>query len=153
MTQSTNNTDERRKKACERYDSQVAWYEKSKKQARIFFRLSQTLVIILSGITPVLILATDCKVVQAIPPAVASILAGVLGIFQWQEDWRRRGLALEALKSEFVKFDTRSGDGYDSYVTEDQAIERFILRMENIIANEVSEWQRRRAQTEKPSAT
>src|SRR5215831_4082247 len=100
MTQPTNNTEERRKKACERYDSQVAWYEKSKKQARMFFRLSQTLVIILSGITPVLILATDCKVVQAIPPAVASILAGVVGIFQWQEDWRRRGLALEALKSE-----------------------------------------------------
>ena len=114
MTQLTNNTDERRKKALERYNSQVAWYEKTKRDARVYFYLFQTLVIVFSATTPVLILATDCKIVQAIFPAIAAILAGVLGIFQFQEAWRRRALALEALKSEFVKFDTRSGGDYSS---------------------------------------
>jgi len=51
-----------------------------------------------------------------------------------------------------VKFDTRSGDDYSSSMTEDQAIERFVLRMESIIANEVAEWQRRREPTGKPNA-
>lgn len=152
MTQLTNNTDERRKKAQDRYNTQVAWYDKTKTDARFYFYLFQTLVIICSGITPVLILATDLKIVQAIFPAIAAILAGLLGIYQFQDAWRRRALALEALKSESVKFETRSGDDYSSSVTEDQAIERFVLRMESIIANEVAEWQRRRQPTGKPNA-
>lgn len=149
MNEYTNSIDERRTKALARYNSQVTWYEKTKTDARRLFYLCQTLVIVFSGITPVLILSTDSKFWQAIFPAIAAILAGILGIWQFQEAWRRRALALEALKSEFVKFDTKSGDDYGSSVTEGQAIEQFVLKMESIIANEVADWQRRRGQTGK----
>ena len=153
MTQFTNTTDERRKKALDRYNSQIAWYEKMKQNARVRFYVFQTLVIVFSGVTPVLILTTDSKLVQAIFPAAASILAGLLGTYQFQGSWRRRALALETLRSEFVKFDTRSGADYGDSVTEDQAIERFVLEMENIVADEVTEWQRRRGQTGKANTT
>lgn len=144
MNESANTACDRRNKAIERYKSQVEWYERTKNDARLRFYWCQTLVVFLTGVTPLVILATESKLLQASFPALASILAGVLGIWQFQDAWQRRAIALEALKSEFVKFDTRSGDDYRSPITEDQAIERFVLKIEDIVGNEVTEWRRQR---------
>lgn len=142
---------DRRVKAIDRYKSQVEWYEKTKNDARRYFYWGQTLVVVFSGITPFLMLAIDIKWVHALFPALASILAGALGIWQFQDAWQRRAVALEALKSEFVKFDTRSGDDYRLPITEDQAIEHFVLKIEDIVGNEVAEWRRQRGKVGKSS--
>jgi hypothetical protein len=144
--------EDRRKKAVERYNDSVRWYERTKRDARVLYYIFQVAVIVLSGITPLVILATDSKLAQAAFPALAAICAGILGIYQWQESWRRRGTTLEALKREYVKFDTRSGDDYALTLTEDEAISRFVLKMEDILEGEVSDWQRLRAPTSEPGA-
>jgi hypothetical protein len=151
MSENVDTINERRNRALNRYKSQLEWYERTKNDARRFFYLGQTLVILLTGITPLIILSTESKFWQALLPAAASIIAGVLGIWQFQEAWQRRAIALEALKSEFVKFDTRSGDDYRLPVTEDQAIDRFVLNIEGIVGNEVTQWQRQRGKIGKSS--
>lgn len=151
MNESVNSVCERRIKAVNRYQSQIEWYEKTKNDARLRFYWGQTLVVVFTGITPLVILATNEKWLQALFPAIASILAGVLAIWQFQDAWQRRAIAVEALKSEFVKFDTRSGDDYRPPITEDQAIEQFVLKIEHIVGNEVAEWQRQREKTGKSS--
>jgi hypothetical protein len=143
---------DRRRKAIDRYAESVAWYERTKRTARILYYGFQVAVILLSGITPLVILATESKLVQAAFPALAAICAGLLGVYQWQESWRRRATTLEALRSEFVKFDTRSGDDYSLALTDDEVVSRFVLRMEDILAGEVSEWQRLRAVKSEPGA-
>jgi Protein of unknown function (DUF4231) len=145
-------TEDRRKKAVERYSDSVRWYERTKRNARVSYYTCQVAVIVLSGITPLVILATDKKLIQAVLPALAAICAGISGIYQWRESWRRRAATLENLKSEYVKFDTRSGDDYSLAVPEDEAISRFVLKMEAILESEVSEWQRLRVPKSEPGA-
>jgi len=145
-------TEDRRRKAVERYNDSARWYERTKRDARVLYYSFQVAVIVLSGITPLVILATDSKLVQAAFPALAAICAGILGICQWQESWRRRAITLENLRSEYVKFDTRTGDDYAQGLTEDEAISRFVLKMEAILEGEVSEWQRLKASQTEPGA-
>jgi hypothetical protein len=143
-------TGDRRKKAVERYNYSVRWFERTKRDARVLYYIFQVAVIVLSGITPLVILATDSKLAQAAFPALAAICAGILGIYQWHESWRHRATTLEALKSEYVKFDTRSGDDYALTLTEDEAISRFVLKMEDILGGEVSEWKQLRTPKSEP---
>jgi hypothetical protein len=111
----------------------INWDTTTKHTARILYYVFQVFVIVLSGITP--LLAREPKLVQAAFPAVAS---GSAGVYQWRKSWRRRATTLEALKSEYVKFDTRSGDDYNSVLTDDEAISRCVLKMENMLEGEVS---------------
>jgi hypothetical protein len=76
--------------------------------------------------------------VQAIPPAAASILAGFMASFGWREGWGRLGGIAEALKSERVKFTTRAAPDYAGEDAE--AIGNFVARIEGLAAVEVLEW-------------
>jgi len=146
------NHEERRRKALARYESQLAFYEKTKKDARIRYYALQSLVIIASAITPVLIVASVEKWIQAAAPTLATISAGLLAIFQFNDAWLRRARTVEVLKSEFFLFDTRSGKHYAATIPDDQVLETFILRTEKIYADERGEWQRSRIQTTKKPA-
>jgi len=67
----------------------------------------------LSGLTPVLILWSDLpEVLKALPAALAAIAAGVVGVFQWRESYPRFAFVCEALKSERLKFETRTTAEY-----------------------------------------
>jgi Protein of unknown function (DUF4231) len=144
MDNSGNDIAERRKLAMRRYAELLHWYERSRNRSRCLFYLFQTLVIVLSGITPILIIYTDLKLIQAIPPALASVLAGLMGVYQFNEHWLRRSSAAEALKTECIKFETRSGKDYLETLSESQIIQSFVLRIEGIQADAVSQWRRAR---------
>ena len=144
MTCVGTNSDDLRAKALGRYQSQVAFYEKTKRDARVRYYLLQAVVIISSAITPLLIVASVDRWIQVAAPTVASISAGLLAAGQFKESWLRRARAVEALKSEFALFDTRSGKNYSAQVPDDKALETFVLRTERICADERGEWRRTR---------
>jgi hypothetical protein len=76
-------------KALEYCNKHIEWYEKHKARQRIAFQLSQIAIVLLSGITPVLILVGDLPpVVQALPPALVTMIVGLSGIFQWKENYQ-----------------------------------------------------------------
>lgn len=119
----------------------IAWYEKIKTRQRLAFQASQILIIVLSGITPILILVGNIpELWQAVPPAIVTILVGLGGIFQWKENYLRFAYASQALQSERIRFDTRSSSDYNRQLEDEVALERFITRVDNIVMGEVGEW-------------
>ena len=143
----------RQEKAIMRCDDQIKWYEREKCKKRILFWIFQNAVIVLSALTPVLILwgnAADdgsrqwlgvgppSALVQAIPPALAAMLASVISSYQWREQWTRFGFTAEMLKSERVKFETRTTADYRG--DQEAALDTFVARIENLISAEVGDW-------------
>lgn len=144
MVNSAPDLADRRNKAIERFQSLFEWYERTRTWSKLAFYVFQILVIVLSGMTPILILATDSKVTQAIPAALASILAGLMGVFQFSEHWTRRSATAELLKSELIKFETRATDDYSDNLSEADVIRNFVLKIEAIQADAVAQWRRSR---------
>ncbi len=104
--------------------------------------LSQFAAVVLSGITPILILMDNTpKYVQAIPPAVASISAG-LAVYNWRLSWVRSRRAADSLENERVNFELRIGPDYNSSLPDEKAIENFrrnVMQMQN---ETLEEWEK-----------
>ncbi len=134
----TDDFDARRAAAVERAGEQIRWYTKNSVWAGVLYRAFQTLAVLLSAITPVLILWTDLSpVLQALPAAAAAISAALVGIYGWQENKARFAFTGEALKSELVQYETRTGRYKGSA---EQALDRFVTRVEQIGMDETAQW-------------
>jgi Protein of unknown function (DUF4231) len=136
--------EDRRKDAVARYELQVAFLEKGKRDARRLYYTLQSTVIVATGITPVLIVAGADQWIQVAFPAAAGIAASVSALFQYHRSWLRRALTVEALKSEFHLFSTRAGKVYQTSTPDDEALNRFIKRTEQIYKDERDDWIRSR---------
>ena len=131
----------RRAKALERCAQQVEWYERHARIASRSFTVFQAAAIVLGALTPVLILVTNLpKAVQALPAALASIAAGLVAMFRWLENRTRFSYTAEALKSERLKFETRTTPSYATSLADERALENFVARIEEISLREVAEW-------------
>jgi hypothetical protein len=132
---------ERTRLAVQRCTYMIDWYEVRLRRARIWYRLFQTATIILSGLTPVIILLfQQPPVVQAAPAALASISAALVASFRWREDWIRFAVAAETLRSERAKFLARATEEYAVTVPLERALDTFVFRTESLAISEVSEW-------------
>jgi hypothetical protein len=143
----------RNQKAIARCKEQIAWYEGQKHAKRRLFRFFQTAVVVLSGLTPLLILwanvaesgderwlgiGAPSALVQALPAALASMLASILSSYRWREEWVRFGFTAEALKSELVKYTTRTTADYNG--DDDAALNTFVTKIESLVSTEVEDW-------------
>jgi hypothetical protein len=143
----------RQEKAIARCDEEIQWYEREKCKKRILYWIFQNAVIVLSALTPLLILwgnAADdgsrqllgvgppSALVQAIPAALAAMLASIISSYQWREQWTRFGFNAEMLKSERVKFETRTTADYRG--DRKAALDTFVARIETLISAEVGDW-------------
>lgn len=70
--------------------------------------------------------------------ALAAIAAGLVGVFQWQQNWVRFASTAEALKSELIRFETRTSSAYRPEVTDDVAIDNFVQAVEALVLSETS---------------
>lgn len=130
--------DAREAAALARARDQIRWYTKNSVWSGVLYRLFQTFAVVLSAITPVLILWTDLSpVLQALPAATAAISAALVGIYGWQENKARFAFTAEALKSELVQYETRTGRYKGSPET---ALDRFVTRVEGIGMDETAQW-------------
>lgn len=136
-----NHQGSRREKALQYCKEQIKWYDGVKNRNRLAFQIAQVATIALSGITPVLILMGDLPApVQALPPALATMILGLNGIFQWKENYLRFASASEALKGELVRFETRTSNDYKLQLKETTALDHFVTRVANIVMSETGEW-------------
>jgi hypothetical protein len=130
--------DARHAAAVKRAEEQIRWYTRYSISSGVLYRVFQTLAVVLSAITPVLILWTDLSpVLQALPAAGAAISAALVGIYGWQENKARFAFTAEALKSELVQYETRTGRYKGS---PEQALDRFVTRVERIGMDETAQW-------------
>lgn len=69
-----------------------------------------------------------------------TIIAGIMMLYKFHENWVDSRVITEQLKAEKVLFETQSGP-YDR----EDAERRFIERIERILGNEVRDWSKERA--------
>jgi len=126
-------------KACEK---SIEWFTKNKRTARNLYYTSQLLTIILSALTPVLILVDPpfSKWIQALPAALAAIAAASTNVFNWKEHWIRRSSTLEQLIAELLKYETRTSPAYDIKLGEHERLNNFVETTTRLNLMEVSSW-------------
>jgi len=135
-----------------RCDEQIGWYQRFSSREWRFFVVFQTSAIVLGAATPILILwASVPKAVQALPAALASVAAALVGTFGWLRNKARYSFTAEALKSERVMFTTRTPPSYGLDLDDDTALATFVSRIEQIGMTEVSEWKADVVQAASPS--
>jgi hypothetical protein len=132
---------EREQAALRRCDEQIEWYSRHSAHAWLWFAAFQSAAVVLAAATPVLILWSSVpKAVQALPAALASVAAGLAGTFRWLQNKSRWAYAAEALKSERLRYDTRTPPDYGPELADEEALAAFVGRIEAISMAEVSEW-------------
>jgi hypothetical protein len=143
----------REKAALERCNHMIKWYEASRVRAGRAYRLFETAIILFSALTPVLILSGAVPpLVQAVPPAIAGLCATLIATYRWREDWIRYTVAAETLRSELVKYSTRTTADYSVHLTQAAALDAFVYKMESVAASEIAEWRSQHAQKTEPPA-
>jgi Protein of unknown function (DUF4231) len=116
-------------------------YESASAAFQSSYFLSQFVAVVFSGITPILILMDNVpKYVQAVPPALASISAGV-SVYDWRLNWARNRFSSESLKSERLNFDMRVTSDYDSKLTDEAALGNFRKNVMSIHHQAMREWE------------
>jgi hypothetical protein len=134
--------------ALKRCEGMIGWYDRSRNRARLWYRGFQTAIIVLTGITPLLILwGPDAlpRGVQAIPPAIAALCAALVAAYHWREDWVRYTVTAELLRSEQYKYRTRTTPQYAIGLPELVALDNFMRRIEAVAASEVADWRNQNA--------
>lgn len=103
---------------------------------------SQFAAVVFSGVTPILILLDNTpKFVQAIPPAIASISAG-LAVYNWRASGVRSRIALASLESERLSYELRVGPEYGSGVPDEEALAHFKNKVTQINLGVLRDWER-----------
>jgi hypothetical protein len=133
-------TKERLGNAINRYQEQTKRYAEQSGDARNRYRVGTGLVLLFTGATPVAVLAwPTCVVLHALLPAMAGLIAGIMGFLHEKDQWHRRVIALTALQREYALFSTRCGQYCN--LSDEDAICTFVQNMESTIQAEVSGWQ------------
>lgn len=134
--------EEKRAVVEERYRELLTWFERNKTRSMVAYQICQVTTIVLSALTPVIVVVTDDKLAHALPPAVVAVAAAILSTFKFHETWLSRCEAAEALKSEYMRYLGQVGPDYivKGSGTEDQAIAAFIAKIETINEQERGVW-------------
>lgn len=137
-----------RSKALQYSQDLIDDYKNIRNLSRNLYYFLQLLTVVLSGVTPVLVLVDKLEAGQAwlkwlpvICPAVASIVASIVTSFPFQKNWVAANTAVELLEAEQEKFILGITPPYRSYDLADetqqqqkasQAIEYFVVQVNNI---------------------
>jgi hypothetical protein len=137
-----------RTKALEYCQDLIRDYRNTRNLARGLYYFLQIATVILSGVTPILVLVDKLetglpwlKWLPVICPALASIIASIVTSFPFQKNWITANTAVELLEAEQEKFILGISPAYRCYdVTGEveqqqrisQGIEQFITQVNNI---------------------
>jgi uncharacterized membrane protein len=144
-----------RGKALQYSQDLIDEYKKTRDVSRNLYYVLQILTVVLSGVTPILVLVDKLEAGQAwlkwlpvICPALASIVASIVTSFPFQKNWVAANAAVELLEAEQEKFILGVTPPYRCYdVTDEiqqqqkvsQALEYFVVQVNNIHLQQVQQ--------------
>ncbi|MEB3179640.1 MAG: DUF4231 domain-containing protein [Nostocaceae cyanobacterium] len=144
-----------REKALRYSQEMINDYKRIRNLSRNFYYILQLVTIVLSGVTPILVLVDKLEAGQAwlkwlpvICPAIASIVASVVTSFPFQKNSVAANTAVELLEAEQEKFILgvtpayRCDDASDEREQQQkakQAIENFVIQVNNIHLNQLQQ--------------
>ena len=122
-----------------RVDNQIDWYDRKSSTNQRWFRWLRIVEIVAAASIPLLVGYADTvaefKVVVGVLGLMIAVIAGVLGLYQFQESWTGYRATCEALKQEKYLFLTKT-QPYD----QGDAFALFVQRVENLISKEHTTW-------------
>ena len=123
-----------------RLENQIDWYDrKSGLNKRAYQRCQLTQLVMAAMITlSGVINSSQFQMVSYIVPtlgAIIAIISGVLGLYEFQENWLEYRTISEALKHEKYLFLTKSEPYHEAV-----PFNLFVNRIEHIISEENSKW-------------
>ncbi|HSF76591.1 MAG TPA: DUF4231 domain-containing protein [Microcoleus sp.] len=136
-----------REKALRYCQELIDDYKKTRETSRNIYYTFQLATVVLSGVTPILVLVDKLEPGQSllkwlpvICPAVASIVASIVTSFPFQENWISANTTVELLEAEQEKFVLGVTPAYRCYDVADEAQHQQMKKMaiENFI-NQVNE--------------
>ncbi|MEG4809036.1 DUF4231 domain-containing protein [Microcoleus sp. F8-D3] len=136
-----------REKALRYSQELIDDYKKTRETSRNIYYTFQLATVVLSGVTPILVLVDKLEPGQSllkwlpvICPAVASIVASIVTSFPFQENWIAANTTVELLEAEQEKFVLGVTPAYRCYDVGDEAQHQQMTKMaiENFI-NQVNE--------------
>ena len=131
-----------REKALRYCQELIDDYKNTRETSRNIYYTFQLATVILSGVTPILVLVDKLEPSQAffkwlpvICPAVASIVASIVTSFPFQENWISANTTVELLEAEQEKFVLGVSPAYRCYDGADEAQHQQMAKMaiENFI--------------------
>ncbi len=144
-----------REKALQYSQELIDDYKKVRASSRTIYYTLQLATVVFSGITPILVLVDKLDIgiswfkwLPVIFPAVASIVASVVTSFPFQENSVAANTTVELLEAEQEKFVLGVTEAYRCYDIDDetqrqqkakQAIENFIIQVNNIHLKQVQQ--------------
>jgi hypothetical protein len=121
-----------------RVDDQIGWYDRKSASNQRWFRRLRIIEIVAAALIPLLAAYADwdaLKIAVAALGLVIAVIAGILGLFQFQENWTSFRGTCEALKQEKYLFLTKT-EPYD----QKEPFPLFVQRVEGLMAKEHSAW-------------
>jgi Protein of unknown function (DUF4231) len=121
-----------------RVDDQIAWYDRKSASNQRWFRRLRIIEIVAAALIPLLATYADwnpVKIAVAALGLIIAVIAGILGLFQFQENWISFRGTSESLKLEKFLFLTKTGS-YD----QKEPFPLFVQRIEGLMAKEHSAW-------------
>ena len=122
-----------------RVDGQIEWYNRKSQNNQQWFRLLRIVEIVAAASIPLLAGYADTvapiKLVVGGLGLLVAVIAGVLGLYQFQELWTGYRTTCEALKQEKYLFLTKT-QPYD----QNESFPIFVQRIENVISKEHATW-------------
>jgi len=123
----------------DRVDDQIKWYDQKSQRAQRWFKIFRAVEVIAAGSIPLFAGfgggASWSVVVAGVLGAVVAILASLLSLNQFQENWIEYRTTCESLKHEKYLFLTKA----EPYHEEDP-FGLFVQRIESLISKENSAW-------------
>jgi hypothetical protein len=158
-----------RAKALQYCQDMIDDYKKTRNLSRNLYYVLQIATVILSGVTPILVLVDKLEAGQAwlkwlpvICPAIASIVASIVTSFPFQKNSLAANTAIELLEAEQEKFILGVTPSYRCYDVSDeterqqkasQAIEQFIIQVNNIHLQQLQPTEEKQSQKTESSAS
>lgn len=122
-----------------RVDNQIAWYDRKSQNNQRAFKALRILEITAAASIPLLAGYSDyidsIKLYIGLLGLFVAIVAGLLGLYQFQENWTEYRITCESLKHEKFLFLTKT-EPYNV----DEPFSLFVQRVESLISKEHSNW-------------
>ncbi|MFJ7077066.1 DUF4231 domain-containing protein [Streptomyces sp. NPDC098781] len=111
-------------------DGSYAWYRDAAVRARRYFRMTETLLLLVSAAIPVsAVVSSRNALVPAVLGGVVVVITGLRSVFHWQDDYLRFSEAREAVEAERRLYYT-GAEPYADATTRDQALATRVTRIE-----------------------
>jgi Protein of unknown function (DUF4231) len=127
-----------------RVDDQIKWYDGKSAWNQRWFKRVRILEIVAASSIPILSgFSQDNRSIQvtiALLGGLIAVIAGLMGLYQFQENWTQYRSTCEGLRHEKILYETKS-EPYDG----ENAFPLLVQRVESLISSESTRWTQSRS--------